>query len=371
MAKVLFRGRSAASARSAEHERHQPPSPATVAALVGLARMGVAAARFLRPDPLAPPVDVRVVVPARDEAATVADCVGSCLAQASEVVVVDDASSDSTGALARAAGARLVRLDGGPPPGWTGKAWACRAGAEGATTEWLAFVDADVVLHPHALATMAASLGHDGATGTSTSIVGGLECRSFAERLLLPELGLALVQEGLPPGFASGQCFLVRRRHYEAVGGHGHPAVRGSVVDDRALAQALGGHQARLAPDLLRTRMYGSGRELWAGLVKNQAALHDRPAVHLAALLAPVATRRPWAAMTVSAGGRLAAGQNPLYGVLAPAARLALATIYLESRWRAGTGRPVAWKGRHVEATSRGRRPLGHGAPDQPGVADR
>ncbi len=319
-------------------------SPATGATLVGLARMGLAAARFLRPDPTAPRIDVRVVVPARNEVAVVAACVRSVLNQATEVVVVDDGSSDGTGDAARAAGAATVlRLEGDPPPGWAGKARACQAGAEGASTEWLAFVDADVELHPHALPTMAAATTH-----TSTSIVGGLECRSFWERLLLPELGLALVQEGLPADFASGQCFLVRRDHYEAVGGHGHPAVRGSVIDDRDLARALGGHDARIAPALLRTRMYRSGAELRAGLLKNQAALHPRPAAHLAALLGPVATRRPWAVSAVSAAGRAAAGQNPLYGALAPGARLALAALYVESLWRARTGRTVDWKGRPV-----------------------
>jgi chlorobactene glucosyltransferase len=319
------------------------PGPATAAALVGLARMGVAAARFLKPDPSAPPIDVRVVIPARNEAENVEACVEAARVQATEVVVVDDGSSDGTGALARAAGATVVQLDDELPAGWTGKARACLAGAEGASTEWLAFVDADVVLHRWALATMAAATRH-----TSTSIVGGLECRSFWERLLLPELGLALVQEGLPRGFASGQCFLVRRDHYEAVGGHGHPAVRGSVVDDRALAGVLTGHDPRIAPKLLRTRMYRDSGELRAGLVKNQAALHDRPVAHLIALLAPMTTRRPWASVVVSAGGRAAAGQNPLYGVLSPLGRLILAAIYGESLWRARTRRPVTWKGRVV-----------------------
>jgi glycosyltransferase involved in cell wall biosynthesis len=302
--------------------------------------MGVAAARFLKPDAAAPAIDVRVVIPARHEADNIAACVYAARLQATEVVVVDDASTDGTGDLAAAAGADVHRLDGDPPAGWTGKARACHTGAEGATTEWLAFVDADVVLHPDALATMAAATTH-----TSTSIVGGLECRSFWERLLLPELGLALVQTGLPPDFASGQCFLVRRDHYEAVGGHGHPAVRGSAIDDRDLARALTGHDPRIAPQLLTTRMYRDGHELRRGLLKNQAALRPHALAHLAALLAPVATRRPWAAIVVSAGGRAAAGQNPLYGLLAPLARLALAGLYVESRWR----RTVNWKGREVE----------------------
>jgi hypothetical protein len=307
--------------------------------------MGTAARRFLAPDPSAPPVDVRVVVPARDEAGGVAACVAALVPQATEVVVVDDGSSDGTGTLAAGAGARVVRLDGDPPTGWLGKPRACLAGTEGATTEWLAFVDADVVLHPAALATMAAATRH-----TSTSIVGGLECGSFWERLVLPELGLALAQEGFPPDFASGQCFLVRRDHYEAMGGHGHPQVRGSVVDDRDLARVLGGHDARLAPSLMRARMYRGRAELWAGLTKNSAALHPHTAAHLGWLLAPVASRRPWGAMVVSAGGRAVAGQDPRYGLLCPLARLTLAAIHLDSVRRARRGLTVTWKGREVRA---------------------
>lgn len=318
-------------------------SVATVASLAGLAHMGLAARRFLAPDPTAPPIDVRVVVPARDEAADIARCVASVLPQATEMVVVDDASSDGTGELAAAAGARVIRIDGDPPAGWLGKPWACSTGAAGATNKWLAFVDADVVLHPAALATMAAAT-----QASSTSIAGGLECRSFWERALLVELGLALVQEGLPPDFAGGQCFLVRRDAYEAAGGHAHEQVRGSVVDDRDLARLLGGHDARLAPKLMTARMYEGLADLRAGLVKNQAGLHPRALPHLAWVLGPVATTRPWAAMVVSAGGRAVAGQNPLYGLLAPAARAGLALLYLESRWRASTGQPVSWKDRPV-----------------------
>ena len=308
--------------------------------------MGLAARHFLAPRPDAPRIDVRVVIPARDEAAVIGACVASVVGQATEVVVVDDASSDETAVRASAAGARVVTLAGDPPPGWLGKPRACAAGADGARTEWLAFVDADVTLHPLALATMAAAT-----RSTSTSIAGGLDCGSFWERLLLPELGLALAQEGLPRGFASGQCFLVHRDHYEAVGGHGHPAVRGSVVDDRDLAKVLTGHDARLAPKLMRARMYRDLEGIRAGLVKNQAALYPgtlSSAKRLAWLLAPLASRRPWAVVVVSAGGRAVAGQNPLYGLLAPCARIVLTGIHIESVWRHRTGRPVRWKGRRV-----------------------
>jgi hypothetical protein len=124
------------------------------------------------------------------------------------------------------------------------------------------------------------------------------------------------------------------------------------VVDDRDLALALGGHDPRLAPKLMTARMYAGWSDIRAGLTKNSAALHGRPLRHLAWLLAPVASRRPWAAMVVSAGGRLVAGQNPAYGLLSPLARAVLAWLHVESVYRARTGRTVVWKDRSIPLQS-------------------
>lgn len=317
--------------------------------MVGLVRMARTARGFLVPDPAAPAIDVTVVVPARDEAEGIGACVASLRVQARDVVVVDDASTDDTAQVAGAAGARVIRLAGDPPAGWTGKARACWTGARDVETEWLAFVDADVVLHERALPTLAAAT-----EATSTSVAGGLRCRSFWDRLLLPELGLVLAQEGLPPHFASGQCFLVRTDAYLAAGGHSHPAVRSSLVEDRDLARALGGHDARLGPRILSADMYRGLGQVWEGLVKNQAELHRALGRHLLWILGPVATRRPWAAIVTSAGGRFAAGQNPTFGLLAPLARAVLAANYLASVSRHRRGRPVVWKGRAVVLPARG-----------------
>ena len=85
-----------------------------------------------------------VVVPARNEAATVGAVVAmaSDLADAGvvdEVVVVDDGSSDETAFVASAAGAKVVASTGGP-----GKGQALRAGVAATTGELLVFLDADV-----------------------------------------------------------------------------------------------------------------------------------------------------------------------------------------------------------------------------------
>lgn len=89
---------------------------------------------------------VSVCIPARDEAATVADVVRTLVdtlvrgcALVDEVLVADDGSSDGTGAAAAEAGARVLRRSGPPGKG------CAMADAAGATTgDLVVFLDADV-----------------------------------------------------------------------------------------------------------------------------------------------------------------------------------------------------------------------------------
>lgn len=88
---------------------------------------------------------VSVVLPARDEEATVGPIV-ACIARhlvdghglADEVVVVDDRSSDRTAAVAAAAGARVVAGDG------QGKGRAMWRGTQETEGDLVAYCDADV-----------------------------------------------------------------------------------------------------------------------------------------------------------------------------------------------------------------------------------
>ncbi|HEX5760497.1 MAG TPA: glycosyltransferase [Thermoanaerobaculia bacterium] len=90
-----------------------------------------------------PPRRVSVVIPAHDEAASIGGCVRAVLAQAApgvevEAIVVDDASTDGTAEAARAAGARVLRMEIGGNP-----AAARNRGAAASTGDPIVFLDAD------------------------------------------------------------------------------------------------------------------------------------------------------------------------------------------------------------------------------------
>ena len=90
--------------------------------------------------------DITVVIPARNEEATIARAVESF--PGVPVIVVNDASSDSTASVARKAGALVI--DAPPlPAGALGKPNACQAGAAAVHSRWLLFVDADTWYEPH------------------------------------------------------------------------------------------------------------------------------------------------------------------------------------------------------------------------------
>ena len=113
---------------------------------------------------------VSIIVPARNEEASLATCLESLVAQQGvpfEILVVDDHSTDrtreiaSTFASGRPGTARpgtarqtSVRvIEAGPlPTGWTGKNNAVCTGAREAKGEWLLFTDADTVHLPGSLA---------------------------------------------------------------------------------------------------------------------------------------------------------------------------------------------------------------------------
>lgn len=91
-----------------------------------------------------------VLVPAYNEASSIADTIRSLKRQTlpvDEIIVIDDCSTDETGAIAAALGVRVVR----PPVNTGSKAGAQNAGLVHVRTPLTMALDADTVLEPDAV----------------------------------------------------------------------------------------------------------------------------------------------------------------------------------------------------------------------------
>ena len=243
-----------------------------------------------------PPVSL--LVPARDEESRLPATLAGLLAQpATEILVLDDGSSDGTAAVVAEAAARDERvrlLTGEPcPPGWVGKNWACHQLAEASRGDLLVFVDADVTLAPGALAAIRYEL--EAQRADLCSVFPRQLTLTFGERVLVPLIDETLlgflphplldVPLAASAATANGQLLAFRRAAYDRLGGHA--AVAGEIVEDIALARltraaglklglALGG-------DLVQARMYDGYRSSVAGFGKSLRAAHAGSRLLLAA----------------------------------------------------------------------------------------
>ncbi|MEV4534896.1 glycosyltransferase [Asanoa sp. NPDC049518] len=260
--------------------------PAVLAGVLAL--HAVVNARLLRrPVETSFPEPVAVLLPVRDEAARVEPCLRSLLGQRGvpglSIVVLDDGSTDGTADVVRAVAGddpRVRLLTGAAlPPGWLGKPHACQQLAAATSASVLAFVDADVVLSPSAVAGAAALLRSAGVGLLSPypRIVVG----SWGERLVQPLLQwswltflpLRALERSPRPSLAAagGQFLVVDRSAYLAAGGHA--AVRSSVLEDIELARAVKRSGGRIAladgSRVASCRMYESWGSLVAGYTKS------------------------------------------------------------------------------------------------------
>jgi hopene-associated glycosyltransferase HpnB len=218
------------------------------------------------------------IVPARNEAETIARCVESLdrqdYAGELQIIVVDDDSDDGTDALASGAakpgGAkdRVTVVKGAPlERGWTGKLWALQQGVESAAAfspDYFWFTDADIVHAPdtlHRLVTRSESQKLD-----LSSLMVLLQSKTMPERLLIPAFVYFFLML-YPPKWiaeaksktagAAGGCILLRREALGRIGGIA--AIRGELIDDCALARAV----------------KRSGGKIWMGLTRKSVSLRS------------------------------------------------------------------------------------------------
>ena len=336
---------------------------------------------------------VSVIVPARNEEASLGACLESLVAQSGidfEIIVVDDGSTDRTAEIARSyMGSEAVSVLACHPPvtlisaaplrdGWTGKNNAMSAGAKVASGKWLLFTDADTVHQMGSLARAVAEAEQNRVALLSYSPE--QQVQGFLEKAVMPvifaELAAAYPPQKVsdpasPIAAANGQYLLISREAYAAVGGH--TKIAGDLLEDVALARMVKSSGRKLlfryGGGAVRTRMYRNWAQMREGWTKNLALLFKHPLCRAAMLLAFWAFS--WVALVLAVAailsgywrlayyalplvllyGRVArANFRPVANIMAIAAGVPLASYLLVSaahRFRTGS---VMWKGRTYRA---------------------
>jgi len=255
-----------------------------------------------------PKYELSVIVPARNEEASLADCLGSMVVQSEpgfelgvhwELIVVNDDSTDRTREIAaefaqKSAGVTVLdapALNLTERGGFTGKNAACWLGAQTAQGKWFLFTDADTVHESNDLSRSIREAERHTAELLSYSprqVVTGFWQRTVMPLVFSELASVYRMKEVNDPekkiAAANGQFLLVDAEAYFAVGGH--RGVSGEVLEDVALANAFkrSKHTIRFryAPEALKTRMYRTTGQMIEGWTKNLALLFPQP-LYLAA----------------------------------------------------------------------------------------
>ena len=256
------------------------------------------------PDPATP--QITVIVPARNEAASIEATLRSLLAQTIPVAIiaVDDRSTDSTGAI-------LDRLAAEPvppnksltilhvetlPEGWMGKTHAMALAARQTATPWLLFTDGDILFGPDTLE-RALRFAH-ASNADHVALALTLILQSAGERMMTTVFGLFTLLSFRPwktPDPAAkhdsvgvGGFNLIRASVYRAIGGF--EALRMEVLEDLRLGfevkrQGFRQHVV-FGRDLIRVHWASGALGMAHNLSKNFFAMFRfRPAALVAGVI--------------------------------------------------------------------------------------
>ncbi|MYA28787.1 MAG: glycosyltransferase [Nitrospira sp. SB0666_bin_27] len=268
-------------------------------------------------DPLPP---VSVVIPARNEERNLEQALQSVLAldyPDLEIIVVNDRSTDDTGAILETMAERddrltVVAIDE-LPAGWIGKPHALHVGAQLARGEFILFTDADIVFHPSALrkaVTHAQASGFDHVTLIPEGTMPGSFLTAVSATFGMLMFIIFKPWQARNPRsrryMGIGAFNLIRTSVYQDLGGHEPVALRpdddlkfGKLVKDDGYRQdVLNGR------GMVTVEWYRSVAELIDGLMKNMfAGMEYNVSLVIAATLAALVMHIwPWIGVWVTGG---------------------------------------------------------------------
>jgi 4,4'-diaponeurosporenoate glycosyltransferase len=329
---------------------------------------------------------ISIIIPARNEEANIGGLLASIVSNNAlphEIIVVDDASTDRTAAIAREHGATVVSPPD-LPADWKGKPWACHHGAAAASGDWLLFLDADVRLDPGGLDRIRAL--------TARSDRVHSVCPHHTVRRVTEELSaffnvmmiagvnaFGIQREAARHAALFGQCLLISQDHYRQVGGHA--PVRGEILENFHLARHLADlgipRQCHLGRGSITMRMFPGGlREIWAGWTKGFTSGAGNAAPRalfltsvwisgamlaiVGVILAFLPVTDPLCRATTGAvyllyalqclrAFRLAGNFSPLNALLFPLSLLFYQALFFTALVQRRLGIKTKWKDRHVD----------------------
>lgn len=327
-----------------------------------------------------------VIVPARDEAESIRQSIGSLLHQdypgAFSIILVDDNSSDGTGAIAASLGAadRLTILAGQPlPPGWSGKLWAVHQGLahpRAKAADYILLTDGDIVHAPDHLSALVARAENDGLDLVSEMV--RLHCGTAAERALIPAFVFffqmlypfrSVADPAKSIAGAAGGVILVRRAALDRI--QGVARFRHQLIDDCALAAEIKRSGGRIwlghARRAVSLRVYARARDVGNMIARTAYVQLRHSPLLLAACIAAMAVlygAPPLLALSAQplprllgllAWGLMALAfqptlrryrRSPLWGAALPAIAMFYLGATVASALRHHLGRGGGWKNR-------------------------
>lgn len=195
-----------------------------------------------------------------------------------EVIVVNDRSTDRTGAILEKLNVEYPQLKvitiTDLPENWLGKTNAIHQGVKHSSGEWLLFTDADVLFASESLKeTVGYAVEHNlDHLAMATDIYnGGILYRSFIAYVSITVSSILMFTKKA----GTGAFNLVKKSVYDAVGGYEAVAMKvvddmsfGELIVDKGYIQQLG----RSSTGFIAVKWYNNLRELFKGFEKNQFA---------------------------------------------------------------------------------------------------
>ena len=183
---------------------------------------------------------VSIIIPAYNAERTLGECLDGCLAQGypdTEIIVVDDGSTDGTERVARARGVGYMRQENGGP------AKARNTGARVAEGEVIAFTDSDCIPEPNWIEALVASLDEDAVAVGGTYGIANPD--STLARLIHEEISVRHSHFGEVVDFLGSFNVAYKKAAFDGAGGFDE-SFRIASAEDNDLAYRLADHGGTL-----------------------------------------------------------------------------------------------------------------------------